>query len=155
MGVHLGCHISERENPTLKHAWRSKGRAGSPLPAERRALSDAPYQGQTLEPCHWERFMTWRTITGKELVPPGSLQLETLLKGLTSAATRAGKMPLRQAGRVSRGLSRDGVHWPVRRFARCLALRKASEESCWFSVVAAELGIAPAGFGAGGVAGVA
>jgi type I site-specific restriction-modification system R (restriction) subunit len=28
----------------------------------------------------WERFMTWRTITGKELVPPGSLQLETLLK---------------------------------------------------------------------------
>ena len=30
----------------------------------------------------WERFMTWRTITGKELVPPGSLQLETLLKGM-------------------------------------------------------------------------
>jgi type I restriction enzyme R subunit len=30
----------------------------------------------------WERFMTWRTITGKELVPPGSLQLETLLKGV-------------------------------------------------------------------------
>ncbi len=26
--------------------------------------------------------MTWRTITGKELVPPGSLQLETLLKGV-------------------------------------------------------------------------
>ena len=32
----------------------------------------------------WERFMTWRTITGKELVPPGSLQLETLLKGCSS-----------------------------------------------------------------------
>ena len=30
----------------------------------------------------WERFMTWRTITGRELVPPGSLQLETLLKGV-------------------------------------------------------------------------
>ncbi|MBE0543659.1 MAG: type I restriction endonuclease subunit R, partial [Verrucomicrobia bacterium] len=30
----------------------------------------------------WERFMTWRTITGKELVQPGSLQLETLLKGV-------------------------------------------------------------------------
>ena len=30
----------------------------------------------------WERFMTWRTITGKELVPPGSLQLETLVKGV-------------------------------------------------------------------------
>jgi type I restriction enzyme, R subunit len=30
----------------------------------------------------WERFMTWRTITGKELVAPGSLQLETLLKGV-------------------------------------------------------------------------
>jgi len=30
----------------------------------------------------WERFMAWRTITGKELVPPGSLQLETLLKGV-------------------------------------------------------------------------
>jgi len=30
----------------------------------------------------WERFITWRTITGKELVPPGSLQLETLLKGV-------------------------------------------------------------------------
>ena len=30
----------------------------------------------------WERFMTWRTVTGKELVPPGSLQLETLLKGV-------------------------------------------------------------------------
>jgi type I restriction enzyme R subunit len=30
----------------------------------------------------WERFMTWRTITGQELVPPGSLQLETLLKGV-------------------------------------------------------------------------
>ncbi len=30
----------------------------------------------------WERFMTWRTITGKELVPPGSLQLETMLKGV-------------------------------------------------------------------------
>ena len=30
----------------------------------------------------WERFMTWRTITGKELVPAGSLQLETLLKGV-------------------------------------------------------------------------
>jgi len=30
----------------------------------------------------WERFMTWRTITGKELMPPGSLQLETLLKGV-------------------------------------------------------------------------
>ncbi|HEY5043763.1 MAG TPA: type I restriction endonuclease subunit R, partial [Verrucomicrobiae bacterium] len=30
----------------------------------------------------WERFMTWRTITGKELAPVGSLQLETLLKGV-------------------------------------------------------------------------
>lgn len=30
----------------------------------------------------WERFMMWRTITGKELVPPGSLQLETLIKGV-------------------------------------------------------------------------
>jgi type I restriction enzyme R subunit len=30
----------------------------------------------------WERFMTWRTVTGRELVPPGSLQLETLLKGV-------------------------------------------------------------------------
>jgi type I restriction enzyme R subunit len=30
----------------------------------------------------WERFMTWRTITGKELVSPGSLQLETMLKGV-------------------------------------------------------------------------
>jgi type I restriction enzyme R subunit len=30
----------------------------------------------------WERFMSWRTITGKELVPPGSLQLETMLKGV-------------------------------------------------------------------------
>jgi type I restriction enzyme R subunit len=30
----------------------------------------------------WERFMTWRTITGRELVAPGSLQLETLLKGV-------------------------------------------------------------------------
>jgi type I restriction enzyme R subunit len=30
----------------------------------------------------WERFMTWRTVTGKELVPPGSLQLETLIKGV-------------------------------------------------------------------------
>ena len=34
----------------------------------------------------WERFMTWRTITGKELVPPGSLQLETLLKGVFDKA---------------------------------------------------------------------
>jgi type I restriction enzyme R subunit len=34
----------------------------------------------------WERFMTWRTITGKELVPPGSLQLETLLKGVLDKA---------------------------------------------------------------------
>ncbi|HYG24674.1 MAG TPA: type I restriction endonuclease subunit R [Verrucomicrobiae bacterium] len=30
----------------------------------------------------WERFMAWRTVTGMELVPPGSLQLETLLKGV-------------------------------------------------------------------------
>jgi type I restriction enzyme R subunit len=30
----------------------------------------------------WERFMGWRTITGKELIPPGSLQLETILKGV-------------------------------------------------------------------------
>jgi type I restriction enzyme R subunit len=30
----------------------------------------------------WERFMTWRTVTGRDLVPPGSLQLETLLKGV-------------------------------------------------------------------------
>jgi type I restriction enzyme R subunit len=30
----------------------------------------------------WERFMSWRTITGQELMPPGSLQLETLLKGV-------------------------------------------------------------------------
>ena len=30
----------------------------------------------------WERFMTWRTIDGRDLVPPGSLQLETLLKGV-------------------------------------------------------------------------
>ncbi len=30
----------------------------------------------------WERFMTWRTITGRDLIPPGSLQLETLLKGV-------------------------------------------------------------------------
>jgi type I restriction enzyme R subunit len=30
----------------------------------------------------WERFMAWRTITGQDLVPPGSLQLETLLKGV-------------------------------------------------------------------------
>lgn len=34
----------------------------------------------------WERFMTWRTITGKELMPPGSLQLETLLKGVFDKA---------------------------------------------------------------------
>ena len=34
----------------------------------------------------WERFMTWRTITGKELVPPGSLQLETMLKGVFEKA---------------------------------------------------------------------
>ena len=34
----------------------------------------------------WERFMTWRTITGWELVPPGSLQLETLLKGVFDKA---------------------------------------------------------------------
>ena len=38
----------------------------------------------------WERFMTWRTITGKELVPPGSLQLETLLKGVFDKARLAG-----------------------------------------------------------------
>ena len=31
-------------------------------------------------------IMTWRTITGKELVPPGSLQLETLLKGVFEKA---------------------------------------------------------------------
>ncbi len=30
----------------------------------------------------WERFMAWRTVTGQDLVPPGSLQLETLLKGV-------------------------------------------------------------------------
>src|SRR5437762_7867793 len=30
----------------------------------------------------WERFMSWRTIAGKELIAPGSLQLETLLKGV-------------------------------------------------------------------------
>ena len=30
----------------------------------------------------WERFMTWRTIGGRDLVPLGSLQLETLLKGV-------------------------------------------------------------------------
>jgi len=30
----------------------------------------------------WERFMTWRTVTGKELGPPGALQLDTLLKGV-------------------------------------------------------------------------
>src|ERR1035437_9391221 len=34
----------------------------------------------------WERFMTWRTITGNELVPPGSLQLETMLKGVFEKA---------------------------------------------------------------------
>jgi len=34
----------------------------------------------------WERFMTWRTITGKELVLPGSLQLETMLKGVFDKA---------------------------------------------------------------------
>ena len=34
----------------------------------------------------WERFMTWRTITGKDLVLPGSLQLETLLKGVFEQA---------------------------------------------------------------------
>jgi len=30
----------------------------------------------------WERFMMWRTITGQELIPPGLLQLETMLKGV-------------------------------------------------------------------------
>lgn len=30
----------------------------------------------------WERFMAWRTVTGQDLAPPGSLQLETLLKGV-------------------------------------------------------------------------
>ncbi|MDB6063981.1 MAG: box helicase [Pedosphaera sp.] len=30
----------------------------------------------------WERFMTWRTITGQDLIAPGSLQLETMLKGV-------------------------------------------------------------------------
>ncbi len=34
----------------------------------------------------WERFMAWRTVTGKELMPPGSLQLETLLKGVFEKA---------------------------------------------------------------------
>ena len=38
----------------------------------------------------WERFMTWRTVTGKELVPPGSLQLETLLKGVFDKAPLLG-----------------------------------------------------------------
>ncbi len=30
----------------------------------------------------WERFMAWRTVTGEDLAPVGSLQLETLLKGV-------------------------------------------------------------------------
>ncbi|HEU6449661.1 MAG TPA: type I restriction endonuclease subunit R [Verrucomicrobiae bacterium] len=30
----------------------------------------------------WDRFMVWRTITGKELAPIGSLQLDTLLRGV-------------------------------------------------------------------------
>jgi len=34
----------------------------------------------------WERFMTWRTVTGQDLVLPGSLQLETLLKGVFEKA---------------------------------------------------------------------
>ena len=37
----------------------------------------------------WERFMTWRTVTGQDLVPPGSLQLETLLKGVFEKARLA------------------------------------------------------------------
>jgi len=30
----------------------------------------------------WERFMPWRTIEGDDLAPPGSVQLEVLLKGV-------------------------------------------------------------------------
>src|SRR4029077_8369654 len=30
----------------------------------------------------WERFMPWRTIEGLEVAPKGTLELETLLKGI-------------------------------------------------------------------------
>jgi type I restriction enzyme, R subunit len=30
----------------------------------------------------WDRFMPWRTIDGKEVAPPGSVELEVLLKGV-------------------------------------------------------------------------
>lgn len=30
----------------------------------------------------WERFMPWRTVTGEDLAPKGSLELETLLRGM-------------------------------------------------------------------------
>jgi type I restriction enzyme R subunit len=30
----------------------------------------------------WERFMPWRTIDGKDVAPKGSLELETLIKGI-------------------------------------------------------------------------
>jgi type I restriction enzyme R subunit len=67
----------------------------------------------------WERFMTWRTITGKELVAPGSLQLETLLKGVFDK-TRLLEPTLKEIARelVSHVRKSVTIDWTLRESAQ-------------------------------------
>lgn len=75
------------EKATIRHAFNQLQTYKNDIPAlfifnELLVISDGlEARGGTLT-SGWDRFMPWRTIDGKEVAPPGSVELEVLLKGV-------------------------------------------------------------------------
>lgn len=74
-------------NATIKHAFDQLQTYKSDIPTlfttnELLVISDGLYARAGTLTSGFDRFMPWRTISGKELAPRGVLELETLVKGL-------------------------------------------------------------------------
>ena len=89
-GLPLG--VIELKNPadekaTIKHAYNQlqtykQDISGLFVFNELMVASDGLEARMGTLSANWERFMPWRTIDGSDVAPPGSIQLEVLLKGV-------------------------------------------------------------------------
>ena len=75
------------ENATIRQAFNQLQTYKTDIPGlfiynELLVISDGLEARTGTLTSDWDRFMPWRTIDGKEVAPPGSVELEVLLKGV-------------------------------------------------------------------------
>lgn len=75
------------EKATIRHAFNQLQTYKNDIPSlfsfnELMVISDGIEARMGTLTSNWERFMMWRTVEGIEVAPPGSVQLEVLLKGI-------------------------------------------------------------------------